>query len=120
MKYKYGELKDIPDLNWLLTEEGIDFALMKLVFNGLNNKNMPENLQLKLSKEKRSLRKNLVMLVHQNENIKPASLEKGNKVFNDFPNEIREDICVILFPVSKNKLKNYLLDKTIAKILSCS
>ena len=52
MKYKYGELKDIPDLNWLLTEEGIDFALMKLVFNGLNNKNMPENLQLKLSKKK--------------------------------------------------------------------
>ena len=34
------------------------FALMKLVFNGLNNKNMTENLQLKLSKEKRSLRKN--------------------------------------------------------------
>ena len=34
------------------------FALMKLVFNGLNNKNVTENLQLKLSKEKRSLRKN--------------------------------------------------------------
>ena len=31
---------------------------MKLVFNRLNNKNMPENLQLKLSKEKPSLRKN--------------------------------------------------------------
>ena len=58
VKYKYGELKDIADLNWLLIEERIDFALMKLVFNGLNNKNMPENLQLKLSKEKLSLRKN--------------------------------------------------------------
>ena len=55
VKYKYGELKDIADLNWLLIEERIDFALMKLVFNGLNNKNMPENLQLKLSKEKRSI-----------------------------------------------------------------
>ena len=51
MKYKYGELKDIADLNWLLIEERIGFALMKLVFDGLNNKNMAENLQLKLSKK---------------------------------------------------------------------
>ena len=58
MKYKYGKLKDIADLNWLLNEQRIDFALMKLVLNELNNKDMPENLQLELSKEKRSLRKN--------------------------------------------------------------
>ena len=61
---------------------------MKLVFNGLNNKNMPENLRLKLSKEKRSLRKNSVMLVHQDENIKPAYLEEANKLFKNLPNEI--------------------------------
>ena len=103
MKYKCGEL-----------------ALMKLVFNGLSNQNMPENLQLKLSKEKRSLRKNSVMLVHQNENIKPAYLEEANKVFNDLPNEIREDICAMSFSIFKNKLNNYLFDKTIPKILSCS
>ena len=66
--------------------------LMKPVFNGLNNKNIPENVQLKLSKEKQSLQKNSVMLVHQNENIKPAYLEETNKVFKDLPNEIREDI----------------------------
>ena len=83
MKYKYGELKDIADLNCLLIEERIDFALRKLVFNGLNNKNMPEYLQLKLSKEKLSLQKNSVMLVHQNGNIKPAYLEGANKVFNN-------------------------------------
>ena len=83
VKYKYGELKDIADLNCLLIEERIDFALRKLVFNGLNNKNMPEYLQLKLSKEKLSLQKNSVMLVHQNGNIKPAYLEGANKVFNN-------------------------------------
>ena len=38
-------------MNWLLIEERIVFALMKLVFDGLNNKNMPENLQLNLSKK---------------------------------------------------------------------
>ena len=119
VKYKYGELKDIADLNWLWIEKRIDFALPKLVFNGLN-KDMPENLQPKLSTEKRSLRKNSVMLVHQNENITPAYLEEANKVFNDLPNEIRENIYAMSFPMFKNKLKSYLFDKTIAKILSCS
>ena len=60
------------------------------------------------------------MLVHQNENIEAAYLEEANKVINDLPNEIREHICAISFPVFKNKLKNYLFDKTIANILSCS
>ena len=105
MKYKYGELKDIADLNWLFIEEKIYFALRKLVFNGSNNKNMPENLQLKLPKEKRSLRNNSVVLVHQNENVKPSYLEETNKVFNDLSNEIREDICAMLFPMFKNMLK---------------
>ena len=116
VKYNYGELKDIADLNWLLIEERIDFALMKLVFNGLNNKNMRGNLQQKSSKEKRSLGKNSVMLVYQNENIKSGYLEEANKVFNDVPNEIQEDICGMSFPVFKDNLKNYLFDKTIAKI----
>ena len=119
-KYKYGELKVIADLNWLLIEKRIDFALMKLVFNGLNDKDMPKNLQPKLSTEKRSLRKNSVMLVHQNENITPVYLDEANKVFNDLPNEIRENIYAMSFPMFKNKLKSYLFDKTIAKILSCS
>ena len=88
---------------------------MKLIFNGLNNKNMPQNLQLKLIvTEKLSY-----AIVHQNKNIKPAYLEEINKVFNGFPNEIREDICAMSFSRIKNKLKNYLFDKATAKILSC-
>ena len=83
-KYKYGELKDIADLNWLLIEKRIDFALMKLVFNGLNDKDMPKNLQPKLSTEKRSLRKNSVMLVHQNENITPVFWMKPIKYLITF------------------------------------
>ena len=80
VKYKYGEPKGIADMSWLLIEERIDFALMKSVFNGLNNKNMHENLQQKFSKEKRSLRENSIMLVHQNENIKLVYLEKAYKL----------------------------------------
>ena len=48
VKNKHGELKDIADLNWLLIEERIDFELMKLVFNELNHKNMPENFTAKI------------------------------------------------------------------------
>ena len=43
------------------------------------------------------------MLVHQNENIKPAHLEEANEVFNDLLNEIRQDICAMLFPMFKNR-----------------
>ena len=60
------------------------------------------------------------MLVHQNENIKPVYLEEASKIFNDISNEIREDICLMSFSMFKFKLKNYLFDKTIAKIPSCS
>ena len=76
---------------------------------------MTENLQLKLSKEKRSLRKNSAMLVDQNENIKPAYLEEANKIFNDLPNEIREDICATSFSMFKNKLKIIYLIKQLQK-----
>ena len=58
------------------------------------------------------------MLVHQNENVKPAYVEEANKVFNNLPNEMREDVCAMSFSMFKNKLKNYLFDKRIAKILS--
>ena len=81
---------------------------------------MPENLQLQLSKEKRSLRKKSVMLLHRNDNIKPAYLEEANKVFNDLPNEIGEDISTISISMFKNKSKNYLFHKAIANILRCS
>ena len=76
---------------------------------------MTENLQLKLSKEKRSLRKNSAMLVDQNENIKPAYLEEANKIFTDLPNEIREDICATSFSMFKNKLKIIYLIKQLQK-----
>ena len=69
------------------------------VINGLNNKNIPENLQLKLSTEKWSIRKNSVMLVHQNENIKPAYLEEANKVFSDkkvFKWNLRRYLCNVV------------------------
>ena len=54
VKYKYGELKDIAGL---------------------------KIYRWNCQKKKDRLRKNSVMLVHQNQNIKPAYLEEANKVF---------------------------------------
>ena len=63
----------------------------------------------------RLLRKNLVMLVHQNKNIKPAYLEEANKVFNDLPNEIREDNYAMSFSMFKNNLRIIYLIKQSQK-----
>ena len=48
MKWKYGEISDAADLKWLIVEEAIAFATIKLAFNELNKKTMPEKLQLKV------------------------------------------------------------------------
>ena len=75
---------------------------------------MPENLQLKLSKEKQSLRKNSVMLVHQNENIKPSYLEEANKVLTTFQVKYEKKIFVqCRFQCSK--ISFYLFDKQLQK-----
>ena len=31
MKYKFSEVKDVEDPNWLLVEERVDFRIIKLV-----------------------------------------------------------------------------------------
>ena len=48
VKCKYRCKNDILDLKWLLLEERIDSSILKLVYNGINKKNMPANLKLEL------------------------------------------------------------------------
>ena len=77
----------------LLFEERIDFATMKLAFNRLNKKKIPGNLALKVAEENRPLRKNLVTLIHKNENInKSVYLEEINKILND-QNPTQNIVC---------------------------
>ena len=76
-----------------MSEERIDFATMKLAFNRLNKKKMPGNLALKVAEENRPLRKNLVTLIHKNENInKSVYLEEINKILND-QNPTQNIVC---------------------------
>ena len=68
---------------------------------------MLANLQLKLSKERRSLRKNSVMLVHQNENIQPAYLEEANKVLTTF--QMKYEKIVVRCHLQCSKIIVYLI-----------
>ena len=54
---------------WLSIEKRIDFAIMKLIYNGLNKKNMLENLQSNVVKVKRTSRKASLTLISEDENI---------------------------------------------------
>ena len=54
MKRKYREVKSI----WLSIEKRIDFAIMKLIYNRLDKKNMPENLQSDVVKSKKNITQN--------------------------------------------------------------
>ena len=72
---------------WLSTEKRIDFATMKLSYNGLNKKNMLENLQSNVVKVKRTSRKTSLTLVTENENILVQSvyLKEISRILFDLP-----------------------------------
>ena len=72
---------------WLSTEKRIDFATMKLSYNGLNKKNMLENLQSNVVKVKRTSPKTSLTLVTENENILVQSvyLKEISRILFDLP-----------------------------------
>ena len=49
---------------------------------------MSESLELKVAEENRTIRKNSLTLIHEDENIKSVYLEETNKILNDL--EIRD------------------------------
>ena len=79
---------------------------------------MSESLELKVAEENRTIRKNSLTLIHEDENIKSVYLEETNKILNDL--EIRDKICSMSFAKFKTKLKNHFFDKTLARTISYS
>ena len=63
------------------------FAIMKLIYNGLNKKNIPENLQSNVVKVKSTSRKTSLTPIHENENILVQSvyLKEINRIPFDLP-----------------------------------
>ena len=69
VKCKLIEISYVADLKSLLVEVRIDF-------NGLSKKNIPENLRFKVAEENRTSRENRLTLIPTKENIKSVYLEK--------------------------------------------
>ena len=72
---------------WLSIEKRIDFAIMKLSYNGLDKKNTPENLQSNVVKVKKKSRKTSITLITENENILVQSvyLNEISRILFDLP-----------------------------------
>ena len=72
---------------WLSIEKRIDFAIMKLSYNGLDKKNTPENLQSNVVKAKKKSRKTSITLITENENILVQSvyLKEISRILFDLP-----------------------------------
>ena len=86
VKYKYGCKNDVIDLKWLLLEERIDSSILRLVYNGINEKDMPANLKLKLKKTTRTSRNNSPTIIAKDQNMnKPTFIEEANEIFKEIP-----------------------------------
>ena len=72
---------------WLSIKKRIDFAIMKLSYNGLDKKNTPENLQSNVVKVKKKSRKTSITLITENENILVQSvyLNEISRILFDLP-----------------------------------
>ena len=106
VKCKYGCKNDVIDLKRLLLEERIDSSILKIVYNGINKKNMPANLKLELKKPTRTSRNNLPIIIAKDKNMnKSAFIEEANKIFKELPSNIKKEMCTMSSYSFKDKLK---------------
>ena len=119
VKCKHGCKYDVIDLKWLLLEERIDSSILRLVYNGINKENMSANLKLELKKPTRTSRNNSPIIIAKDKNMNKLTLiEEANEIFKELPSDIKQEICTMSSCSFKDKLKKYLFDRTLARVLS--
>ena len=116
---KYLTCEDITTLKWLLVPERINFTITKLIFKDLLKENVPENLDIQVRTSNLSLTTpNKVTLQCTNLQKQPSFyISYANTLYNELPNEIKK--CE-QYSAAVNQLRNYFIDKTIARALSMS
>ena len=89
-------------------------------YNGINKENMPANLKLELKKPTRTSRNNSPIIIAKDKNMNNKSTfkEEANEVFKKLPSNIKQKICTMSSYSFKDKLKKYIFDRTLARILS--
>ena len=119
VKCKYGCKYDVIDLKWLLLQERMDSSILKLVYNGINKENMPANLKLKLKKPTGTSRNNSPIIIAKDKKMnKSKFIEEANEIFKELPSNIKQEICTMSSYSFKDRLKKYMFDRTLARVLS--
>ena len=99
-------------------EERIDSSILKLVYNGINKENMPANLKLELKKPSRTLRNNSLTIFTKDKNMnKSIFIEDVNQIFKELPSSINQEICTMWSYSFNGKLKKYMFNRTLARVL---
>ena len=49
---------------------------------------------------------------------KSTFIREANKIFKEHPSNIEQEICTMLRYCFKDKLKKYMFDRTLARVLS--
>lgn len=90
----------------------------KLVQNGLINENIPKHLQLVLKKPTGESRQNSVIIVVKNITSQLLFIEEANEILKNLPINIKQEICAMSNHNFQIKLRKYMFDRTLAKLLS--
>ena len=111
--------EDVTKSKWLLVPERLNFTIAKLIFRGLLQENIPENLEKQARTSNRSLRTpNEVILEYANlQRQQSFYINYSRTVYNELPNEIKK--CE-QYSTTVNWLRKYFIDKRITRALSMS
>ena len=80
---------------------------------------MSTNLKLELKKPTRTSRNNSPIIITKDKNMnKSTFIEVANEIFKELPSNIKQEICTLSGCSFKDKLKKYMFDRTLARVLS--
>ena len=80
---------------------------------------MQANLKLELKELTRSSGNNSPIIITKYKNMKKSTfIEEANKIFKELPSNIKQEICTMSSYSFKYKLKKYMFDRTLARVLS--
>ena len=80
---------------------------------------MPANLKLELKKATRISRNNSPITISKDKNMnKSTIIEEANEIFKELPSNSKQEICTMSSYSFKDKLKKYMFDRTLARVLS--
>lgn len=113
---RYCTTEDVIRLRWLPSKEQIEFDMLKLAHKAIYNEDFPSYLKnFRLRAARRCTRNGEATQQYETSCSEKLFTGKASRLLNDIPKEIRE---IIDHKEFCRKLRNYLLDKSLASYLS--